>query len=164
MCPPSEFLNLIGDSDGDRSFTAILEVLMCTECITNSIRTLVEIPGNEDRHDWYYTLRAGHGVWGCGVMIVGPQEEVATFVFTTIQDDGLVREAEPGDKPDQVSAHIRIIDPIGWVHFFTAFAASLGKSEEDHYEVLHGLEDEVTTLFPRLEELMRDPYEDGGES
>ncbi|MFH1047250.1 MAG: hypothetical protein V1738_03005 [Patescibacteria group bacterium] len=104
---------------------------MCDECRTRLVRVLVPefvMPGGLP---WHYTLRFGED----GILIVGPQDAVAHFdIF----------EAE------EVVAVLRVDDPVEWVGFLPAYARSLGKSDDDYYEIIADLESEASALAELL--------------
>lgn len=129
---------------------------MCTECITVHIRTLVE----ETDSGQYYTLRAGHGVFFAGLLIVDSQKEIATFEFLEYdEDDELITGEDRETKTTaSVAALVRIIDPAGWTRFLPAYASYVGMTI-DHYEaIVADLEAEAVTLFPRLDELLEESH------
>lgn len=156
VCLPSEFLRQIGNSDGDCSFNRFLEVFMCTNCLTVHIRTL----GDESDFGPHYTLRAGHGLMFGGLLIVGHQDEIATFEFVEYgeNDELITREDDETTTAALVSAHVHIIDPAGWARFLPAYASYVGMTI-DHYEaIVADLEAEAVTLFPRLDEFMEESH------
>jgi hypothetical protein len=128
---------------------------MCTECLTELVRPLARL---QDHDWWYWTLRAGYGIWESGLIICGPQEEVAKFCFVFMDDGCEPRDAKPGDDPAKIIPCLKVVDPVEWALFFPAYAASLGKTREDYYDILEGLYEEAMSIFPRLHELMEQSH------
>jgi hypothetical protein len=139
----------------------IKEIDVCTNCLTTRIRVLVE-PKADDPYSPCFTLRAGHGLGACGLLIAGSQDEFATFDFTVCDEKGGCREATPDDDPSIVTASVYVLDPIDWAVFLTEYARSQGKDTDDYYDLVTELEAEALALFPRLPDLMKESEKEWG--
>ncbi len=124
---------------------------MCTECLTELVRPLARIDGA----DWYWTLRVGDALFtDSPVIVCGPQEEIAGFRFSFVDEDEMpVREPEPDDDPARIRAHLFVIDAVDWARFLTELALEQGKNLFDFDSLVASLEAEAAALFARAVEV-----------